>query len=255
MASLELSDNVIADKDSSKVSLYYDLYRYRGTLKVNCIEYFRNIVTHTAFLNKLERLIFKSGYYYSKKNNGDVTIREVIKTESPESYDIIESIVNWRQKLSGLPKDIKIVISHAHFNIYFNDFNIIKPLNDSINNLGKTINYSYTEVIPNFKRGVIYHKQPKNKFRLYLKMKRLTGQDRLDFIKFIKQYDYQLSRSLQQSILFKSSRNTFFSRGLYPETLLITSSHHLDYDEESLLTLFAISYPELVGKVCTIEKY
>lgn len=254
MASLELSDNIFAEKDSAKRSLYYDLYRYRGVLKVNCIEYFRNIVTHAAFLNKLERLIFKSGYYYNKKNNGDITIREVIIEESPISYDIIESIVNWRQKLSGIPKDIKIVISHAHFTVYFNDFNLIKSLNDSINNLGKTINYSFAEIIPNFKKGVIYHKQPKNKFRLYLKIKRLTGQERLDFIKFIKQNDFHLSRSLQQSILHKS-RNTFFNRGAYPESLLVTTSHHVDYDEESLTTLFAISYPDLIGKICTIEKY
>lgn len=253
MASLELSDNVIAQQDSSKVSLYYDLYRYRGTLKVNCVEYFRNIVTHAAFLNRLEKLVFTSGYYYSK-NNRDIKIKEVIKEESPISYDIIESIVNWRQKLSGLPKDIKIVISHSHFNIYFNDYNVVKPLNDSINNLGKTINYSFAEIIPDFKKGVIYRKHPKNKFRIYFKMKRLTGQDRLDFIKFIKQYDFELSRSLHHSILYKS-RNTFFSRGWYPETLLLTTSHYIDYDEESLLTLFAISYPDLISKIYTIEKY
>ena len=255
MALLELSDNVFAEQDSSKLSLYYDLYRYRGILKVNCIEYFRNVVTHDAFLDKLERLVFKSGYYYNKhKRNGDFTIRDVINTESPESYDIIEAIVNWRQKLSGVTKNIKIVTSHSHFTIYFNDFDTIKPLNDSINNLGKTIHYRFTKIIPNFKRGVVYHKQPKNKFRLYLKIKRIVGQERLNFINFLKLNDFHLSRSLNEAILHKS-RNTFFNRSTYPESLLVTTSHHIDYDEESLATLFAISYPDLIGKICTIEKY
>lgn len=245
MESLELCKGVLAEWDKTKLSYYYDNFKYRAVLYLQYIEHFRNAKTSNDFLKSLGKKVY-FGYTSYRSSN---LVRDAIDKECPENYSLIEQFVSWREHKTVESKDVKIRINFSYLTLYFNDFQNIKDLHDAFTNLGKSFKYNYSNAIPNFKKGVIYHKEPKNKFRLFLKPTRLYDSDKEDFIKFLNSYKFNLSQSLKNSILFRyrtlSNRNH----------LNIQSNHYLDYDDESLLTILAMMYPNLIRKICTIEKY
>lgn len=246
MASLELCENVFAEHDKTRLFTYYDKFKYRGVLKVKYIEYFRNAKHSNDFFNCLNKRIY---FGYSRIPKFDKTVRESIENECPSNYDIIQKFISWKENNTDIPKEVKIKINFSYITLYFNDFEKVKELNTAINKLGHYFRYNYSDIIPDFKKGVVYHKEPKYKFRLFFKTSRFYNDEKEKFINFLDRYAFSPSQSLKTSMNSKPTIITLRN------TLYLHNTHYIDYDDEALLTVIALSYPNVIGKVCTIEKY
>lgn len=246
MESLELCENVFANHDTTRLFNYYDKFKYRGVLKVKYIEYFRNAKHSTDFFNCLDKRIY---FGYSRTTKHDGTVRESIESDSPGSYDIIQKFISWKENNPDISKEVKIKINFSVITLYFNDFDKVKELNKAINELGYYFTYNYSNIIPDFKKGVVYHKEPKHKFRLFFKSAKFHNDEKAKFINFLNSYDFFLSQSL------KSSIDSRIKPKVFKNVLYLYNTHYVDYDDTALLTVIALSYPSIIGKVCTIEKY
>lgn len=241
MESSELHKNFKPILDNTKLQFYYGNFKYRGMVKIPFIHYFRYVKSERDFDKKLEREVYnlhKNNYQYPFKK---IRLKKLIEQDKTNSIDTIKKFVSYKEKNSIV--GVKFKINYNQLTIYFNDYNDVQALTDIFDSGDFKFNYTYAQIIPNFKKGVVYHKDPKYKYRLYFKSSKLYDKDKENFLEFLDTQGFKKSISLNLSII-----------GFNKNFLFLTSTHHVDYNDESMLTVIALTYPNLIGKICTIEK-
>jgi hypothetical protein len=140
--------------------------------------------------------------------------------------------------------------------VYTNTLSIIQDLIDRYDECDiRYSQYRYAQPIDNFEYNTVYLKQPKNKYRLYVKSRRYSDEEKVEFGNFLRKQNVRMSASL--SMWLNNYEPTtkphlmIWSRMMTPWAW---SHYHFDYDDETIITMLALRFDNVIGKVCKIEK-
>jgi hypothetical protein len=100
------------------------------------------------------------------------------------------------------------------------------------------------------KVGVKYFvREPKHKYRVYMKSKRVTQENKTELIEFItKNKKLFPSKALKKWFLYEKSTRPYWSRSW------MSSAWYVDFDEDSYLSYLHLMFNEAFGKSYTLEK-
>ena len=238
---MELSDlieGIESKLDTSGVDLYYGVYSNKLRVKFPSIGRVRNHDTVEKFnvrLSYVHPTPFSHGYYHTHK----LTFADYIKKDGGDINDLIK-FIHWRNKSTG----IRIVLSLNVVTLYYNHCSQIKDFVELFHE--KALNYStafYRIRMQNIQPGVLYQKRPKHKWRIYLKSS--SFDDVVGLSKTIDEYQFFPCPMLKFNLVKRY--------GSKIKSLWIYENNFIDCDDESLITIFALKYPNVVKKVYRIE--
>jgi hypothetical protein len=211
---------------------YYSKYQYRARLTIKGIRYTWFVKTPQEFLKKLENNTDRGGLGYA-------SVRKNEKEEVLKNKDIIAKFIELRNKVRG-EKIGTVRIEGSTAAIFSNDLDLLTEFRNTFNDV------DITQVkISEFVGVKQFVKEPKHKFRIYLRSKRTSE---------------EFTDSLRDTI----NRNG----GLYPSTGLkkwlnkptrfrfnwSSASHYIDYDDESTLSYIMLLHGDMMGKRYRLEK-
>lgn len=207
MASLDLIDQSCIVVDDRCRNLYYNKYMYRASFRID--------------------YAYKYRYISVSRTLGNLT-----------DQSALVKILIWKKWVESTNADLNIMAGVHHINIYTNDLEHIQKFVEITN--VNTTNIIKRVVVGTYEKGVVYHKHPKNKFRLYFNYRRFENSDRTDFVEFLVNNQFYPSQRLKERLKHKQ--------------LYVSYTHYVDYDDEQLLTVMALTYHDVIRKVCRIEK-
>lgn len=152
-------------------------------------------------------------------------------------------IKKWKEWAKTNQVNVKTLVSGNNLSMFVDDLVIAeKFIEFAMINPVMVTNRILTRT---YKKGVVYHKHPKHKFRLYFEFCRFTAEESKEFINFIENNAFVSSDSLRRRL--ESRKRSIFD-------MIIYSTHFVDYDDDKLLTVMSLLYPKSIRKVCSIEK-
>lgn len=215
--------------------LYYSKYQYRARYTVEGL---------------------RRGYYWSPdefetrlKNKQLWSHRHIAKDELAaikQNLTAIKKILQFRDDHKKV-KDVTIRMEGNTAAVFSNDLQALHLAFDGEPNAV----VDYTEVQSLGYVGIkTFVKEPKNKFRVYLKTRKPPDDFREKFGKILK-----ANPKLKPSPAFKHwLKNHNSSYGYMYWTQWLSSTHFIDYDDESYLSYLALIYGEFLGKKYKLEK-
>lgn len=228
------------DLIDNRSTLYYGKYNYRARLTVPGLNRTYFAKTFIAYLKLIERL--------QKGNHGGRLQQEIDAID----LDSIERYLDWRNtNATGSKKVAMIRVEGNTAGVFSNDLQLLKTL-EAISP-GTTVNY--TEVDQSIPQGVKYYvKEPKHKFRVYLKSKRVDDNWKQSMNRFIDRYK-DTDTVIVPSEAFKwwLKPNKQYT-GWQWNHHYCSSHYFLDFDDESTDTLFAIMFGDMISKRFKLEK-
>jgi hypothetical protein len=236
MALLKLVTNVPGiDYYDYRDSVYYNKYIYRVRFKMPTIRY---IINETSVDGLMKRYNATSGW------------RVIKDTDRPSVTEDLEALKQLIELRKSFKKDGTAII-RLEWNtasIFSNDLSLLK----NIENIKPDLDYDYTQVqTHNFVGVKSFVKEPKHKFRVYLKSRIVKGD-------LVEQLDGLLKRtpnlypcnSLKYWLL-----GAVLTKNQYSWKYRFTSPiHFIDYDDESTLSYLALMHGEYLGKRYKLEK-
>lgn len=220
---------------------YYGKYIYRARFNLEGIRYTWWAKTIDDIK---ERLKLTRGYNTINKHD-----REVLK----ENIDKIEAYMTWRDTHSPKKSTDKKVTVRVEYNtcaVFSNDLQLLKTLDQ----LYPGVHVDYTEVqTSNFAGVKQFVKEPKHKYRVYLKSKRIEEgfvTDLKDLFKRMKGLHPSPALKIWLKYFEQASPGSFS----YWRYRYASSTHFIDYDDESTLSYLALLHGEMLGKKYKLEK-
>lgn len=234
MGLLKSVDNVPGiDYYEYRDSQYYNKYEYRLRVKIPGVRY-------TWWCKKPEELDIK--IKGNTKKYG--TIRKEDKQDVVDNCDAIKKVITLTTEKKA--KGIGIRIEYETMAVFSNDLTVLK---DFETKLGPNYKCDYTQVQTSEYVGIKHFvNDPPHNYRVYLKSKRVEDSFRAEMRDFIsKQTQLHPSPSFTRWL---SDKDRHFS-WKYRWT---SSSHFIDYDDESTLSYLALMHGEMLGKKYKLEK-
>lgn len=154
-----------------------------------------------------------------------------------EDLKVFKKIFKLKNKL---PDDKSITFRREgdSLSLYSNDLDLLKTYAKGF----KNVSFSRCEPSPD---GVKYFiNEPPAKYRVYASNKRIALQDKLDLVDYL-----QRTTKAKPSPSFNG-----FLLHPSPHYLWLYSGYFIDLEDESILTMFRIQYPDMIGKVYKLEK-
>ena len=218
-------------------SLYYDKYRYRARVYA--------VGIHQLYWIKSEQML-RERYKKNSKQFKNVELEKLVKF-----FIWMFPKRNNKDKVYGfrIESDIAAVFS--------NDLNLLKDLE----NIGYSVDY--TEVVESIPYGVKYFvKEPKHKYRVHLKSKKVHAGFADKLREWINRYEgtntvISPSNALKQ---WYTPELLNFTNPYVPNwnqnwrTRYSSSSFFIDYNDESTLTLFMLMFDGMVQRHYKLEK-
>lgn len=215
--------------------LYYNKYRYRARYTVEGLRRGYNCGP-----DEFEtRLNTKQLWGYKHLSQDE---RDAIKNNLPA----IKKILQFRDDHKKV-KDVTIRMEANTAAVFSNDLQALHAALDGATNA----TVDYTEVQSLGYVGVkTFVNEPKNKYRVYLKTRKPPDDFREKFGKIL-----TANPKLKPSPAFKNwlkSPNKVYGYLYWQQW--ISSTHFIDYDDESYLSYLALMYGEFLGKKYKLEK-
>ena len=214
---------------------YYSKYDYRLRLKIPCITYTWYCKTVEDLNNRIEGRV-KAQYFRIPANKLDTVL---------ENRSALEEVIK-SQILKKTKKDFASRIEGDTIAFFSND---LKFLDEITSKIGVEYKLDITKAESSGFVGIKYFvKQPKHKYRVYLRSKRVedTLHDDLDQL-------FKRTKSLYPSPALKKWANTKTHRyGLW-YFRWTSSMHFIDYDDESVLSYLALTHGDILGKRYKLE--
>lgn len=209
----------------TRTSLFYSKYRYRARIYIEGI----------------------TATWWAKD---ETDLDSIIKRRRWKNVDknLILNYLKWTEALPPKNKTYTIRLEGDVGAIFSNDLDFLKTLET----IGAEVDY--TEVDESVPVGVKYFvKEPKHKYRFYLKSKRVKDTFAKDLKAFIKRYEntgtvFEPSPALRVW-LRREGQSTYSWMHHY-----CSSSYFIDYDDESSLTLFVLLFDGMISKKYKLEK-
>jgi hypothetical protein len=228
MGLLKLVDNVPGiDFYEFRDQDYYNKYTYRARLTIIGVR-------HLLFVSNADELTKRaeSGFsYYSKED------RQLVKDNLP----ILSKLLEWKLQAK---KDKKSTIRGEHntLAVFSNDLAYLHTLKL----IDPELLVDFTEVQRSEYEGVKYFvKEPKHKFRVYLKSKRVEENFPIEF-KNLLDRNAELHPSPGLYAWLKLQNNWKWRWA--------SAGYFIDYDDESTLSYLALMHGEMLGKKYKLEK-
>ena len=233
MALLQLSTkrNDGIDFVDQRSSLYYNKFKYRARFYCKGVTLAWFNYTETEMTDRIKK--------YSNRFAGSNTKH-------------ILDFYNWKVSTKK-SKTATVRIEGDIASIFSNDLDLLKTLEF----IGCPVDY--TEVDDTIISGVKYFvKEPKYKYRIYLKSKRVTDEFRTKLQNFIQRYENTDTIIVPSGSLTRwLSDDHSYIRGswAYSWNKMWTSSNYfIDYNDESTITLFSLMFSGLISKSYKLEK-
>lgn len=223
-----------------------DLYEYRDNLYYNKYEYRIRIEIpgsrYTYWCKKPEDLDKK----LISKTNGWSGIRKedvpIVTAHLPQLKELIS--IATERKASG---KYTIRMESNTVAVFSSDLTILQDIEKRIG-LGYTIDYTKAQT-GSFTGTKYFVNDPKHKYRVYLKTKRVENNFHTEFADMIaKNKSLYPSPALRRWLGPDSKR-----RGMW-YLKFSSSSYFIDYDDESTLSYLALMHGEILGKKYKLEK-
>lgn len=217
--------------------IYYSKYQYRARFTLKGIRYTWYNKTPQDFEDLVNGK--KPKYYGIRKEDKPVVLMNL---------ETIKKFIAWRNERK-VDKQATIRLEHNTVAVFSNDLQLLKTLE----NLGNGLVVDYTQVqTTNFIGAKTFMKQPKHKFRVYLKSKVIEGTFISDLHDLIQRTPgLYPCESLKYWLKGgKDTKNVIYS-WRYRYT---TATHFIDYDDESTLSYLALMHGEMLGKRYRLEK-
>lgn len=217
--------------DETRQHLYFDEYKYRCSLAIGGIQYFRHTDV-SDIEEQIEELTHQKWYGWRKPFD-------------PQTADDIRKFISWRNSNITRSKnsEFKLVTGEDSINLYSNDITIIQSLAKAFEDCDiiETMKLSYATIRPDYDRSVIYRVNPKYQFRLYLRSRRYSSEEREELSEFLSENPVKLSNSLSHW-LTSSNKNAYWAWDYLC----------FDYDDEYIATLLALKFDGVIRKICRI---
>ena len=214
---------------------YYGKYKYRVRFSIEGVRY---AMYEKNFDGLMKRYNLLSGW---KK------IKDLDRPIVTENLEALGKFIDFRNMLKETNTGL-VRIESSKISIFSNDLALLK----TSETIKEDIFYDYTEVQTNNFVGIkSFVKDPKHKYRVYLKSKLIQEI-------FVTQLDDLLKRSKE---LYPSPSLKYWLQG-YNNTAPSWSwryrytncNHFIDYDDESTLSYLALMHGEFLGKRYKLEK-
>jgi len=231
MGLLKLTTNNTEGIDylDNRNGLYYNKYKYRA--RVYCPG-----ITVTWFCKdpaEVQNRISKN----SRWNNANQTV--------------IANFITWKNNNNKKINPHTIRVEGNIASVFSNDLDFLKTLD----NLGCIIDY--TEVYDCVPEGVKYFTNPpKHQFRIYLKSKRVSEEFPSQLSDFIERYK-GTETIISPSPALKSWLNASFTNQpswMSWRNRYCSSHYFIDYNEESVITLFSLIFNNMISRRFKLEK-
>jgi len=225
MESLKLSP-----KQVDRNNLYFNKYLYKASLKTDYL----NFIYYANSIEDFNEKIIKA----SKERNSWSRHIDLNKVDS----DLIEKLINFRNQ-NRSNQNVIIRLEYNSMSIYTNEIDLLNYYYDLA---PKKVKFYR---VGSFTPGVmLFAKEPKFKYRVYLRSKKMPDNFRDEFYKFITTHPSvtpcdALVENLKKYSGTISWRYPIPHRGMY-----------LEYNEESTVLLVHLMFPGLAGKTFKLEK-
>jgi hypothetical protein len=239
MGLLKLVDDVPGiDFYEYRDQLYYNKYEYRARFTLVGVRYTWYIKDDIQEL--VDRLDAPAiGLNYHRINYE----RDEVRENLPK----LEAFIKWRNDTKK-KKTSSIRIEHNTVAVFSNDLNDLKDIENAISDI--VVDYTQTQ-LSNFIGVKYFVRQPKHKFRVYLKSKRVESSFAEDLASLFKK-DTELYPCDSLKYWVKGSitnSNQYSWRYRFSN-----ATHFIDYDDESTLSYLALLHGDMLGKRYKLEK-
>lgn len=217
---------------------YYGKYQYRARFKLSCVRY-----TWTCKdPEELEKRIKLKGGYFS--------IPAKDRAEILQMKQVLKDFITFRNNIKKSKKGT-IRVEYGSVSVFSNDLTELH----NIKTLFPTLVIDYTEVQKAQYAGIKHFvNEPKHKFRVYLKSKRVSetfAKDLYDLIKRTK--TIHPSAALETWLIEASDKDNLVGWRTW-SVGFSSSSYFMDYDDESTLSYLALMHDGMLGKRYKLEK-
>jgi hypothetical protein len=214
---------------------YYNKYSFRVRFKLPGARY-------TWYCKTPEDLDKRLGNKHKYSN-----IRDEDKADVIAKQQAIKDFITWRN-LKRKEKTATIRVEHNTVAVFSNDLQMLKDLEK----IDPTLEYDYTEVQKAEYAGTKHFvKEPKHKFRIYLKSKRVTNDFAKDLLELINRtptlYPSDALKIWLREAVKPGSQFNWKYR-------YCSSSYSINYDDESTLSYLALMHGDMLGKRYKLEK-
>jgi len=233
MALLKSVDNVPGiDYYDYRDSDYYNKYSYRARFKLPCVRYTWSVKTPEELDEKL-----------TTKSYGSV--RKTDRATYTDYLPTLKAFVEFRNQVKT-DKTAMIRIEYDTVAVFSNDLQLLK----SVEAIDPSLKYDYTEAQKSDYAGIKHFvHEPKHKYRIYLKGKRLTD----EFPKELKELLDRMEGLHPSGALMEWLKDAHHRVGHWSYRYG-NPSHFIDYDDESTLSYLMLLYGGIFGKRYKLEK-
>lgn len=247
MASLKSHPNKAVtglDYVDQRSTLYFNKFQYRARLAIAGLNRTHSSKNFLDFLKVIER----------QKTNireGDVYFTRIAEELDAVDLDAMEQYFLWRNKHVNVNKAALVRVEGNTAGVFSNDLALLKTLAK----LYKGVTVDYTEVDQTIPQGTRYYvEEPKHKFRIYLKSKRVEDTWKESINRFIDRYkgtDTVIVPSGSLNTWLNSSKTTYRWQW---NTHYCSSHYFIDFDDDSTNTLFSLMFGDMIHKRYKLEK-
>jgi len=230
--------------DSRRTDHYFGKYQYKASFDVKGVGYFRYIKSYDRFESLIDETHIRVSNPIARSHR-PITLREQLEP----TLDVIKEFVLWRQWADSEDRDFRVNVTHNNVIVYANDAALLESLRDSFRGQ-VALSYYQTERIANMQTDTIYQLEPKHSYRVYFVDNRMSNEDFIRLIEFLEQHGFTPCRSL-----LRDYRELVDDDRLYRSNFTkVERSHHVDYDDERMITVLMLMFPGIVRKVYRIER-
>jgi hypothetical protein len=236
------------DSIERRPSLYYNKYTYRARfhlLGLNRTYYVNSIEEYIRRITSMEKERSLWGIY------NDAVVKKTELDLANINLNSIENFINWRNIYTKKEnKQAMLRLEGNTAGIFSNDLDLLKTLKNIQPNLN--ICYTTVDIDLTLDTSVKYFLQePKFKYRVYFKSKRISDDTKKQLDSFVKRYESTGTTILPCPALQNwLNGNTPQWRSNY-----LSSAYHLNYNDESSGSLIALMFPGLIHKFYKLEKH
>jgi hypothetical protein len=217
-----------------KNKLYFNKFKYKAMCTIQGAAYTYYTPDLHTFIIRMEK--FKD----NKLRYGIRVIEDDWKEYWDEvNLDQVSQFLTWRNTVSKDKCMLRIQGDTVSF--FSNDISLL----DTLKSIDKNVSYFEAEV---YKADTIYFsKNPKFKYRTFFKGKRCPDDFFSNIIEFCNRYPKaNVSRGLQA---LAHNRRKNYTRFIY-----LHSSYYVDYNDESMISILHMLFPNMVGKTYSLAK-
>lgn len=212
--------------------LYYNKYKYKCNFVLLGSEYLYGIKTEQQLIRRINFL------------NINDTKKNLLRTNIKTLLDFIE----WRETFSsGKPRSSTMRNEGSKVSVFANELSLFETLKPFFN---QSVSQTFEAKAALFSGVKYFAKEPKHRYRVYLKSLSITTGARADFVEFINK-----QKSIYPSPSMRRWLDPTLIRRSWISSTYVRSSYSIDFDDDKILSYMMLMYSDMLGKFYKLEKH